>query len=233
MFYLVSRKSKVTPFELTIDNAHIEQKHSVKFLGITVDEKLEWTEHIKGCKSKLLSSFYAINSCKHYLNIENLIMLYNAIVYPFLTYGVLLWGLSFKTHIDKIVIMPKKIIRSIANVPYNAHTHPIFCKYKILKFEDLYKLYLGNFMFSSINLILPDPILQMYTYNREVHAYNTRQRDHLHAFNRRTVLAASSFMHKGPEYWNTLPEKLKHSANIKIFSKQHKKLLLTKYAANQ
>ena len=231
-YVLFSRTSTNTAMGLKIGNKQIERKRIVKFLGIIVDEKLEWIDHIKSCKSKLSSSFYAINTCKNILDQQNLVMLYNAIVYPHITYGVLLWGSAFKKHIKTIEIMQRKIIRIIAHVPYNSHTHPIFTQLKMLKFEDIYKLYLGKFMFSSVNFTLPQPLLHMFTYNRDLHQHNTRQKDHLHSCNRRTALVAGSFIHKGPEYWSNLPEKIRQLQTVKSFNKQHKEYMLSLYSSD-
>ena len=108
-YVLFSRDNKVTHMDITIGNNKIERKQYVKFLGIMVDEKLDWSEHISRCKLKLSSSIFAINAAKRYLTTQHLLMLYNSLVYPYLSYGVLLWGATFQTHLNKMVVMQKKI----------------------------------------------------------------------------------------------------------------------------
>jgi hypothetical protein len=90
-YVLVSRQNVSTESEVKIGNTKIERKHYVKLLGIIVDQKVDWSEHIRYCKAKLSSSLYALNAAKRYLTTHHLLMLYNYLIYLYLTYGVLLW----------------------------------------------------------------------------------------------------------------------------------------------
>ena len=161
-YVLFYTKSVCTKLELKIGDMTVERKPYVKFLGILVDEHLDWSEHIKLCKAKLSSSLYAINAAKKYLNSSQLLMLYNALIYPYLTYGVLLWGSTHKTLTNKINVIQKKAVRIIAHAPYNAHTEDIFQRFKILRFGEIYQFYLGKYMFQQLNNLLPEPLLNKY-----------------------------------------------------------------------
>ena len=104
----------------------IERKTCTKFLGIYIDEKLSWQEHISYCKAKLSNALYAINRIRSFVPIKVLKSVYFALVYPHLMYGITLWGSTYKLHLDKIKIMQKRIVRSIYGAEYNAHTHTLF-----------------------------------------------------------------------------------------------------------
>ena len=63
--------------ELTMTNKTITPTKCVKFLGVLIDEKLKWDEHIKTVKqNKINRSFFAINRAKHFLKRKNLVTLY-------------------------------------------------------------------------------------------------------------------------------------------------------------
>ena len=65
----------------------IEQKRSVKFLGVFVDEKLDWKEHIHIISGKISRSIGIISKSRFYLSRETLFKLYFTLVYPYLYYG--------------------------------------------------------------------------------------------------------------------------------------------------
>ena len=50
----------------------IDEVTFTKFLGLYIDNKLQWTNHIKHCKSKIASSVYAIRAAKHVLSYEHM-----------------------------------------------------------------------------------------------------------------------------------------------------------------
>ncbi len=115
-----------------------------KFLGITIDEHLTWVDHLMSCKSKLASSLYALNSVRSHFSRQCLFMLYNSLVLPHLSYGILLWGSASQSLVNKISIMPKTAIRSVTRSNYNAHTDPLFAELKSLKLCDIYDYTLGE-----------------------------------------------------------------------------------------
>ena len=91
-------------------------------------------------------------------------------VQPYLTYGIILWGPTYRCHLKQVSILHKKAIRCINKLYYNAHTEPLFIRNKILKLDDLYKFDLSKFMFDCINGKLPTPILEFFISNATIHA---------------------------------------------------------------
>ena len=59
--------------------------------------------------------------------------------------------------------MQKKAARNISLGKYNSHTDPLFRKYKILKFEDLYQINCGVFMFNLSMGTHPSTISELVT----------------------------------------------------------------------
>ena len=78
---------------MKIGKENIERKNSVKFLGMIIDSKLEWKEHISCVQNKISSGIYSINKVKHILNNRHLTTLYFSLIHPYLDYGITLWDL--------------------------------------------------------------------------------------------------------------------------------------------
>ena len=110
-YVLFRHNETYTPSDLTIKigNEQIESKSVVKFLGMYIDSKLEWHEHIKCIKNKMSSGSYAINKVKHLLSCNHLTTLYYSLIYPHLDYGITLWGSTHTTNIKQLTIMQKKL----------------------------------------------------------------------------------------------------------------------------
>ena len=107
-----------------IGNQIIERKNVVKFLGIYIDSKLEWHDHINYINNKL--KLYAMIKIKHLLNRKHLLTLYYALIYPYLDYGITLWGSTHNSYIKTLFVKQKKAIRIITGAKYNEHTTPLF-----------------------------------------------------------------------------------------------------------
>ena len=90
--------------------------------------------------------------------------LYYSMIFPYLIYGITLWGATYKSSVNKLTVMQKKVIRAMVSAKYNAHTDDLFNELGILKLDDVYKLNVGNFLFSYMKKELPLPIMNIYTH---------------------------------------------------------------------
>ena len=229
MFFSRNRILKQNTNNLQIDNTILTRANTVKFLGILIDEDLTWNAHIEHCRTKICSGIYALNSSKHCLSSSNLKMLYYSLIHPYLTYGILLWGSAYKSHLQKLVTMQKKAIRCITKSRYNDHTPSLFRYLMIPNLQDLYKIELAKFVYSVVHKNLPFPLIDMYTQNNDVHSYNTRNLNNLHIKPFKVDIVFRSFVHQGPSMWYSLSETIKQSKSIGHFGSQLKKLYIKEY----
>ncbi len=141
------------------------------------------------------------------MNKKHLATLYYSLVYPYLTYGIILWGSAYETYLSKLITTQKKIIRAITYAHYNSHSEPLFKPLNILKIPDLYKLYASKYMFSVINNSLPCPLPNIFTLAQDTHGHNTRHSKtfKLKVKKIRTMVATKSILNMGPFIWNSVP----------------------------
>ena len=152
--YMIFKKQRNlqinTNIDILIDSTILEKSNTVKFLGIYIDDKLTWQDHIEHCRKKMSSGVYALNATKHLLSQSNLKIIYYSLIHPYLTYGILLWGNAYKKHIQKVLILQKKAIRSITNSTYNEHTAPLYKQLMIPILNDIYKIQLGKLIYNWV-----------------------------------------------------------------------------------
>jgi hypothetical protein len=91
--------------QVRLNNNNIPQSPSVKYLGINLDSKLTWKDHItKKCKQidiKTKELNWLIGR-RSKLSIENKVLLYKTIIKPIWVYGIELWGCASKSDISII-----------------------------------------------------------------------------------------------------------------------------------
>ena len=64
-----------------------------------------------------------------------LVAIYKSLFFPHLNYGSLLWGLNF----DTVSKLQKKVVRTITNSAYIAHSEPILKCLSLLKVQNLHE----------------------------------------------------------------------------------------------
>ena len=121
---------------IKINNTELEPATHFNYLGITINKHTKWDGHIKKIAIKISKASGIIFKLNDVLPYNVLITLYNALILPHLTYGVLAWGYES----DIIFKLQKRALRAVTSSRYNAHTGPLFIKMKLLKVKDIHKL---------------------------------------------------------------------------------------------
>ena len=106
---------------LYLDNNIIPYSNSAKYLGMTLDAKLRWKEHVKKKKEALdlkFSKMYWLIGRHSTLSIYNKLLIYKQVLKPVWTYGIQLWGCTSKNNIEIIQRFQNKVLRTIVNAPW-------------------------------------------------------------------------------------------------------------------
>ena len=122
---------------------------------------------------------------------------------------------------------------------------PLFKKLEILKFEDVYKLHVGKFIFSCLSHLTPPVFWDWFTINTDVHNYATTSNTvivqneyfdvgtvsqnltlHRRACNKESY-GVKMVRVLGPVLWNNLPRSLRESD---LYSNLSETLLLGGYS---
>ena len=110
LFRSRNKKSK-HDLKISINEENIKQVQNISFLGIVIciDEFLTWRNHIDLIAKKIIKCAAVISRIRHFTNLNSLKLIYYALVYPYLTYGNLIWGNAYKSHIRKLVNIQKRL----------------------------------------------------------------------------------------------------------------------------
>ena len=102
--------------------------------------------------------------------------LYYSLVYPYLIYCVSVWGSTYQSNLNRIIILQKKIISVISKKSFDSHTGVLFKEQEILKFSDFYLYQIGKFIYLFKRGFLPNYFRDMFTLASQIHSYNTQKK---------------------------------------------------------
>ena len=162
---------------ITMNNDCLKRTNSLKYLGVIIDHKLNWTQHIAHVKNKVSKGNGIMYRARSYLTKNSLKKLYFSYIYPYLTYCIEIWGISPQSHLNPLLLLQKKIIRIMTFYSYYAHTDPIFKDLNILTIDKLVVHRIGIAMYKINNEMYPSVLNDLYKKNNDIHAHNTRTKD--------------------------------------------------------
>ena len=219
-------------YNINIDGLSLTELRSTKFLGITIDSSLTWNDHIHNIHTSVSRTIGILYRLKNFISQNSLVILYNALILPYITYCNIVWGNCGSTKINPILNLQKRAVRLITSSQYLSPSNPLFCRLKTLKIEDLHTFQTAVFMHKYTFNRLPKIFDGFFTPNSIVHSYPTRQSSDYHLENPRIILAQRSLKHNGPDIWNSLPPNLKQCTSLYIFKRELKNALLSQYTSN-
>ena len=99
-YYMIFNLVNATCDEkISIDNVDIDKVHCSKFLGVYIDCKLKWFEHVNSIRTKIVKNLSVMRRVKWLLNESALYTLYCSLIRPYITYCCEIWGNTYKNRI--------------------------------------------------------------------------------------------------------------------------------------
>jgi hypothetical protein len=84
--------AEIGKVQINIDGITIASQGTLKCLGLTVDSRLTWIEHINKLSRNLHLSARSLYPLRHLLTENQFIQIFNAVVFSKCNYISLLWG---------------------------------------------------------------------------------------------------------------------------------------------
>ena len=200
-----SNKNASKPdLQISIDGHSIEETDHTKFLGVIIDSKLNWKNHISYITGKIARGIGVITKARKLLDKETLITLYYTFIYPYMCYCNHVWGNTYVTYLEKLFLMQKKIVRIIHGVRPRTGTKPLFEDAKLSDVFQINKFLIGKFMYTVYNSNTLDIFKSMFLCNSSIHSHNTRQSDHYHIPLVKRDFSKACLRYRGVVMWNDI-----------------------------
>ncbi len=228
LFTPPSLTNSCTELDLHINKQKINKVSSTKYLGVIIDENLDWKQHISGlCLElrKLTGIFYKL-SLK--LPLTVLRTLYFSFVYSRVLYAIEVYANTYLIHLHDLIIINNRILRMLQHKSRFTRVNELYLNYNTLPINKLFQfqILLHAFKLLFCTDMLPNVFHYPNLTNYAIHSHNTRTKSdfHLATFN---SIAGSKISHKlCAKFWNHLPSNLKDLRNLKIFARGVKVYLL-------
>ena len=136
---------------------------AVKFLGVFIDKKLSWKDHITKITTIISRNIGIMSKLRYKLHSDTLLTLYNCMVLSHLNYCCIVWGCASQSNLNSILKLQKRAVRIILKAPFLAHTNPLFLKLKVLKINDVCKLRIATFMYNAVHPSISHSLHLFYT----------------------------------------------------------------------
>ena len=218
-FILFHAKNKPVPDnfnDIDVDGILIKRVSSAVYLGVTFDEKLNWSDHVTYVCNALLKFFGIFNKIKHMITKKIARQLYCAFIYSRIAYGLEVYGHCSEHNLQKIQIIQNKLLKLLLTKKRRTSTNEIHKDMNILKVKDIQNANIICFVKNCLIKRCPKYFFDYFTIRTS--QYEIRDTD-LNVMRCRIELGSLSTKIVGAKLWNNIPEDIKVKKNQLNFRK--------------
>ena len=219
-----SPKLKVTniPNSISFNNSEILRSKSVKYLGVTLDEFLNFKEHTTNVCNSLKKYFRIFYNIRRYMNKSQSTSLYYSYIFSRIQYAIQIYCANSQSNTNKLQIMQNKLLKVLLTKNRRYSTDQLHDDLDILKVNDIECLetltFVKNFMLNKL------PIAFVNYFSKPNHSIYTRGLNSLLVVPHHTNnLGGSSQKVRGAIKWNALAPNIKSIEKIHLFRQAWKK----------
>jgi hypothetical protein len=193
---------------IQIGSDTILRTNSYSYLGLIIDEKLNWSAHISSLCSKISKYTFVFAKLRHIMCFTLLKRLYYALVHSNIVYLLPIWGNAPQTYLNCLQTLQNKIVKIIKFLPFDSPTDSLYST-DFLSIKQQFK-------YESILLIyrMSHGLLKsgfQFVTNFAVTGRITRSSTNLRLPHFLTASAQNTIFYKGLDLYNALPPQLKSS----------------------
>ena len=78
-----------------------------------------------------------------------------SLIYPFLTYGIQVWGLTYPTYLKPVTTLHKRVVRRMTFSDPRSHSEPLLKSLRLPKFSDIIHLDILSFVYQWYHKLSP------------------------------------------------------------------------------
>ena len=141
---------------LCINNERITRVRVTTFLGVFIDDNLNWKHHINMVRTKLSKVTAIIYKASCLINHDGMYMLYCYLFLSYINYCSEIWGNTYVTNSRWITVLQKREVRLVCGAKRLEHTSTLFKQLRIKKMVDLVKFKTAIVIYKVYHNVLPN-----------------------------------------------------------------------------
>ena len=214
----ISNSTKVDCLpNLFLNTAVIENVTQHKHLGLILDQKLSWTDHVDLVISNCMKRLNIMKKLKYVLDRKSLETIYKSFIRPMIEYGNVIYFSTSQKNLDRLCKIEKEAKRLTTGATHR-------CNLALMDIESGWTDIVSRrnnhcliMMFKIINNLCPGYLKSIFdSFTTLQHDYNLRNQ-FVKRPKTRTETFAKSFFPYTLRLWNSLPLNHRLSNNLNIF----------------
>lgn len=209
--------------EVCFDNHKIDRVNKTKYLGMIINETLNWNDHVDLVKKKVARFVGVLRRMSYLLDVKIKKQIYYAHIHSHIIYVNPIWSSVAEYKLKDLQVLQNKALKAIYNLPRLTPSKELYTgdRSDILPIKHLTEYEINLLSFKINNKLIKSKFSFQIT--KEVHSYTTRLANNFRSIFSRTNCTKNSILNRGVTSFNKLPDIIKNENKISVFKNKLKK----------
>ena len=208
-----SKLADARDLSLTIENTNLERAVNYTYLGITLDEQLNYEQHAGNTIRRVSDKIYQLRKLRSFLNNKAALLVYKNMILPILEYGDVFFSSTILKTRKKLQTLQNQGLKCALNKDRLFNTNLLHSEAKLQKLKWRRKQHIGQLVFQTTklkNFKNWKPKLCNMTTRSSKKKLITSRKPNNEKFKK-------SITYFGTKLWNSLPAELQKESEYPIF----------------
>ena len=208
---MCGNNKKVDDLNIIVENTKLESTSSIKVLGVNIDSKLNFNDHVCDMCTKAGRQLNVLQRLKGSLDFDSRMVIYKSFISNF-NYCPVVWLFTRKSSLSKLENIQKRALRFVLN-DYESDYDDLLTKANVPGIKMMTLRQLAIEVYKSVTKINPEYLNELFlpkqcTYN--LRNVSVLERPKVNT----TLFGLKSFKSYGSKIWNLLPNSYKKDISL-------------------
>jgi hypothetical protein len=219
MIVTLKKKININEIKIKIDDKEIEIVSEMKYLGVFIDNKLNFNKNVDYISKKIARKYGLLCRLNKKLTPACKITLYKSLISPHIDYCSSILFSATNEQFGKLQKLQNKIMRLIIGCNRYTRINDMLSTLGWLNVKQ--RVYFNTLVliFKMKNHMLPNYLSEKLSYVRDMHDHNTRTRNNFVLPNYTKAVSQNSVFYKGIRLFNQMSDEMKNARTVKEFKR--------------
>ena len=208
--------------KVELNGESLERVDDYKFLGLTINQHLNWKSHMLGLLSKTQRNLGVVRKIARYLNRSSLFQLYHSLIMSHIRNGIIVWHHGNKQIRKKIQACANNFLRLIFHLKPRDSVRALMKENNLLSVNQIYHLEIAKLMQKHALSDIPSPFSEIFQGPARQSEMSSRSNRTLIQAPSRTIKYEQSIRCSGPIIFNEIPSDIKYDRELPQFQSSNR-----------
>ena len=221
---ILGENSSNLPITICVDDITITSVESVELLGISIDSKLSFQNHISSLCRKAGYRVKCLNRIRTFLNQQQLNLLLNSYILSVFNYAPIIWMFSSKSLNREINTIHKRAIRAVCQ-DFSSSYEDLLRNHDFIRIHEIHLRAIICEIYKTLHGL--NPFFMQRLFHARALRYSLRNQNLLSLPSAKSShFGTQSFVFRGSLLWNSLPDSVKLQPSLESLKRSLKSLTL-------